>query len=187
MLCAKPARVASTLACPACTSRAYSAASKARKTRPRPFSPSSSSSASSLPKPPAPSSPLPRYQQPPVPAPAPAPAAEKEQRAFLALPLREKLRRAITPAAGGGGPRLGTVGKEVREPPLVERARQKRVEQRNVFESYLVLPAQTRLYFWLAVGAVGLVGLYGGDWLFPPNEADAVEGEKNAATGEKKV
>ncbi|GAA6043577.1 hypothetical protein JCM8097_005262 [Rhodosporidiobolus ruineniae] len=59
-----------------------------------------------------------------------------------------------------------------REPPLVERARNKTVGQRNVFESYLVLPWNIRLTFWLTIAAVALAGLYGGDWLFPPDEAE---------------
>ncbi|GAA5907120.1 uncharacterized protein JCM6883_006145 [Sporobolomyces salmoneus] len=58
----------------------------------------------------------------------------------------------------------------VREPPLVERAKQKSVKQRNVFESYLVLNWKTRLYLWLGIGASALVGLYGGDYLVPETD-----------------
>ncbi|GAA5871125.1 hypothetical protein JCM1840_007598 [Sporobolomyces johnsonii] len=68
-----------------------------------------------------------------------------------------------------------------REPPFVEAARKKMVKDRTIFESYLVLPAKTRLYFWLAVGAFATVGLYAGDWLIPESE------EEKLAHGEQAV
>ncbi|GJN90096.1 hypothetical protein Rhopal_003095-T1 [Rhodotorula paludigena] len=78
-----------------------------------------------------------------------------------------------------------------REPPLVERARRKTVQERSVLESYLVLSWKTRLYLWLGLGAFALVGLYGGDYLFPETEEEKVaKGEKAAAPGgtvEKRV
>ncbi|GAA5848810.1 hypothetical protein JCM8547_006351 [Rhodosporidiobolus lusitaniae] len=68
-----------------------------------------------------------------------------------------------------------------REPPLVEQARKKSVGQRSVFESYLVLPWNTRLIFWLTVGAIGVLGLYGGDYLVPESDDEKKEGEVKVA------
>lgn len=80
-----------------------------------------------------------------------------------------------------------------REPPLVERARQKTVGQRSVWESYLgesprpcrvsrgpleltlqraVLPWNVRFGLWLGIGAFATIGLYAGDYLFPPEEGE---------------
>ncbi|BGP58361.1 hypothetical protein JCM8202_001862 [Rhodotorula sphaerocarpa] len=62
-----------------------------------------------------------------------------------------------------------------REPPLVERARKKTVGERSVWESYLVLPWNVRLGLWMGIGAFALVGLYGGDYLFPADAEDVAE------------
>lgn len=48
-----------------------------------------------------------------------------------------------------------------------------------------VLPAKTRLYFSLALGVVGLVGLWGGDWLVP--EEERTEEEKSVRKGVVRV
>ncbi|KDE09852.1 hypothetical protein MVLG_00250 [Microbotryum lychnidis-dioicae p1A1 Lamole] len=58
------------------------------------------------------------------------------------------------------------------EPPLVAQARAKTVKQRNVWESYLVLPPRTRLYISLGVFVFALIGLYGGDYLVPETEVE---------------
>ncbi|SCV73461.1 BQ2448_7387 [Microbotryum intermedium] len=58
------------------------------------------------------------------------------------------------------------------EPPLVAQARAKTVKQRNVWESYLVLPPKTRLYISLGVFVFALIGLYGGDYLVPETEVE---------------
>ncbi|POY73148.1 hypothetical protein BMF94_3841 [Rhodotorula taiwanensis] len=63
-------------------------------------------------------------------------------------------------------------GSMYREPPLVERARQKTVGQRSVWESYLVLPWNVRFGLWLGIGAFATIGLYAGDYLFPPEEGE---------------
>ncbi|KAK4050591.1 hypothetical protein OIV83_003317 [Microbotryomycetes sp. JL201] len=54
------------------------------------------------------------------------------------------------------------------DPPLVSKARAKTTRQRSIWESYLVMPAETRLKLSLALFAFGLIGLYGGDYLVPP-------------------
>ncbi|GAA5982321.1 hypothetical protein JCM10908_006598 [Rhodotorula pacifica] len=59
-----------------------------------------------------------------------------------------------------------------REPPLVERARQKTVAQRSVWESYLVLPWNVRLSLWLGIAAFATVGLYAGDHFYPVEEGE---------------
>ncbi|GAA5886545.1 hypothetical protein JCM3774_003453, partial [Rhodotorula dairenensis] len=59
-----------------------------------------------------------------------------------------------------------------REPPLVERARQKTVGQRSIWESYLVLPWNVRLALWLGIAAFATVGLYAGDYLYPVTESE---------------
>ncbi|GAA5995668.1 hypothetical protein JCM5350_007796 [Sporobolomyces pararoseus] len=70
----------------------------------------------------------------------------------------------------------------MREPPLVEAARKKSVKQRNVFESYLVLNWKTRLYFWLVIGGVAVAGLYGGDYFVPETEEEKkLKGESQNA------
>ncbi|GAA5994021.1 hypothetical protein JCM11641_000047 [Rhodosporidiobolus odoratus] len=65
-----------------------------------------------------------------------------------------------------------------REPPNVAKARKKTVGQRNVFESYLVLPWNVRLYFWLALGAFAAIGMYVGDELVPAAEDEGEDGHK---------
>ncbi|GAA5970163.1 hypothetical protein JCM8115_000762 [Rhodotorula mucilaginosa] len=69
----------------------------------------------------------------------------------------------------------------VREPPLVERAREKTVGERSVWESYLVLPWNVRLALWLGIAAFATVGLYAGDYFYPVEEDElerALEAEK---------
>ncbi|BGP25573.1 voltage gated chloride channel domain-containing protein [Rhodotorula toruloides] len=58
-------------------------------------------------------------------------------------------------------------------PEAVARAQEKKIRDRSIFESYLVIPAATRLKIWLAVGAFAAFGLYAGDRLVPA-EDDAV-------------
>ncbi|KAK4054955.1 hypothetical protein OIO90_003296 [Microbotryomycetes sp. JL221] len=58
------------------------------------------------------------------------------------------------------------------DPPLVSAARKKKTSQRSIWESYLVMPAETRLKLSLALFAFGLIGLYGGDYLVPPTETE---------------
>ncbi|GAA5820591.1 hypothetical protein JCM3770_007168 [Rhodotorula araucariae] len=83
--------------------------------------------------------------------------------------------RAIPKATPFSAPRSNAAGPgPYREPPAVEAARKKSVGERSVWESYLVLPWQTRLYLWLGLGAFALVGLYGGDYLFPETEEEKV-------------
>ncbi|GAA5922959.1 hypothetical protein JCM3775_006200 [Rhodotorula graminis] len=89
--------------------------------------------------------------------------------------------RPIPRATPFDAPRGGALQRrpgEYREPPAVAAARRKTVGERNVWESYLVLPWQTRLYLWLGLGAFALVGLYGGDYFFPETP------EEKAARGE---
>ncbi|GAA5855981.1 hypothetical protein JCM9279_001396 [Rhodotorula babjevae] len=89
--------------------------------------------------------------------------------------------RAIPRATPFDAPRGGAVQRragEYREPPAVAAARSKSVGERSVWESYLVLPWQTRLYLWLGLGGFALVGLYGGDYFFPETA------EEKAARGE---
>ncbi|BGP49312.1 hypothetical protein JCM10450v2_005197 [Rhodotorula kratochvilovae] len=90
-----------------------------------------------------------------------------------------KAPRAIPKATPFSAPR-GSVARrgEYREPPAVQAARKKSVAERNVWESYLVLNWRTRLYLWLGLGAFALVGLYGGDYIFPETD------EEKAARGE---
>jgi hypothetical protein len=47
-----------------------------------------------------------------------------------------------------------------------------------------VLPWRTRLYFWLAVTAISLVGLYAGDYLVPETEEEKAVGSLEAAEKE---
>ncbi|GAA5901995.1 hypothetical protein JCM8208_006658 [Rhodotorula glutinis] len=89
--------------------------------------------------------------------------------------------RAIPRATPFDAPRRGAAQRrpgEYREPPAVAAARSKSVGERSVWESYLVLNWQTRLYLWLGLGAFALVGLYGGDYFFPETA------EEKAARGE---
>ncbi|GAA5952662.1 hypothetical protein JCM3765_002237 [Sporobolomyces pararoseus] len=82
--------------------------------------------------------------------------------------------------AAAGAAKRNPVG--MREPPLVEAARKKSVKQRNVFESYLVLSWKTRLYFWLVIGGVAVAGLYGGDYFVPETEEEKkLKGEQQTA------
>ncbi|TNY24385.1 hypothetical protein DMC30DRAFT_413321 [Rhodotorula diobovata] len=97
-------------------------------------------------------------------------AAKAHQSSSRAIPLATP----FDAPRGAGRPRRD----EYREPPAVEAARKKSVAERNVWESYLVLPWQTRLYLWLGLGAFALVGLYGGDYFFPETD------EEKAARGE---
>ncbi|BGO92434.1 hypothetical protein NBRC10512_000518 [Rhodotorula toruloides] len=55
-------------------------------------------------------------------------------------------------------------------PVAVARAKEKTVKERTIFESYLVIPAATRLKIWLAVGAFAALGLYVGDRLVPEED-----------------
>ncbi|BGP33105.1 hypothetical protein JCM10296v2_004894 [Rhodotorula toruloides] len=55
-------------------------------------------------------------------------------------------------------------------PVAVARAKEKTVKDRTIFESYLVIPAPTRLKIWLAVGAFAALGLYMGDRLVPEED-----------------
>lgn len=46
-----------------------------------------------------------------------------------------------------------------------------------------VLSWKTRLYLWLGLGAFALVGLYGGDYLFPETEEEKIARGEKAAPG----
>ncbi|KAM0791680.1 hypothetical protein ACM66B_003956 [Microbotryomycetes sp. NB124-2] len=68
------------------------------------------------------------------------------------------------------------------DPPLVSKARAKTTKQRSIWESYLVMPAETRLKLSLALFAFGLIGLYGGDYLVPPADKDEQQSSSVSAT-----
>ncbi|ORY62704.1 hypothetical protein BCR35DRAFT_308929 [Leucosporidium creatinivorum] len=142
------------------TARFYSVASKARKGRPAP-----SASAAARPSPsttytaPLSASPSPLYSHPA------AIAAAGTTPGSSTLVQQDKGKGKASPDDAGWRDSLSKGSWA--EPPLVAKARGKTVKQRNVWESYLVLPAQTRLYLSLGLFAVGLIGLYGGDWLVP--------------------
>ncbi|GAA5939958.1 uncharacterized protein JCM15063_004355 [Sporobolomyces koalae] len=125
-------------------SRAYSAASKARRTRPAITFPSTDATPSTT-----------------------TPSSASEQ-----LPTARSTPTNLgTP---GSSTLVRPDSQRVREPPLVEQARKKSVKQRNVFESYLVLSWKTRLYFWLVIAGVATAGLYGGDYLLPETEEEKI-------------
>ncbi|GAA5920118.1 hypothetical protein JCM6882_002638 [Rhodosporidiobolus microsporus] len=160
--------------CPGCYTRPYSAASKSRSARPRPRP------AAATPPATARAAPEPAAGAPPTSSAPPSSPAQPAPR-----PQPSWVRQPGPPSSSSSSSANPRPAQELREPPLVEAARKKSVSQRNVFESYLVLPWSTRLRFWLLVGAVGVVGLYGGDWLFPDEEGKgkgegggAVEGMK---------
>ncbi|GAA6009679.1 hypothetical protein JCM11491_001056 [Sporobolomyces phaffii] len=134
--------------------RAYSVASKSRRTKPAFTFASSQSSPNPGPSAAAPLEAIPTARSTPNSVPNPGSST-------LARPSRTTL---------------------AREPPLVEAARKKSVKQRNVFESYLVLNWRTRLYFWLVIGGVAVAGLYGGDYLLPETEEEkGAKGEQKTA------
>ncbi|GAA6061133.1 hypothetical protein JCM10212_001733 [Sporobolomyces blumeae] len=158
--------------CFSSSSRVLSVASKSRRSRPPPsFGSSSSSPLSNRSRPGPPLLPddarLEDATGPATPRSSTTrPSASRVGSATLA-------RSAATPDSNtsrrGVRPPL-----PVREPPLVEKARQKSVKQRNVFESYLVLDWKTRLYFWLVIGGTAVIGLYGGDYLYPESDEEKV-------------
>ncbi|GAA5999710.1 uncharacterized protein JCM10292_003712 [Rhodotorula paludigena] len=166
---------------PLCTcTRAYSVASKARKQHKLPAA-SSPSSPRARPQPP--SAPQTSAWAPPASAPAPEQSAAPSIASAAAAPKRPI--SVATPFAQSRPSNPRTAKPETyREPPLVERARRKTVQERSVLESYLVLSWKTRLYLWLGLGAFALVGLYGGDYLLPETEEEKIaRGEKSAAPG----